>query len=226
MTNRMLTVLGVIIASSAFLGCAGERSTRMAMLSGDRAMAQGRYEMAAEEYRYVLNRRPGTLQAQIKLGRALLQTGEPGLARNHLEAAYNLRPENDEIVGLLAESMLEEGDLQAMTDLLRDHSEQFPSVDAYLMTGRLMEMAGDLDRAERALKTAARVDGGQSVEPQLALAGFHQRLGNDDEALRRYRMALFVEPDNEIANQEIRAYGEIPGPTLALPPVEWAYADE
>ena len=146
-------------------------------------------------------------------------------ARDHAEAAYNARPHKTELVELLAQAMLEEGDLQAMTDLLRDHCEQFPSVEAYLMTGRLMEDAGDLDRAERALRTAARIDGGQSVEPQLALADFNRRLGNDAAAMERYRMALFVEPDNTYARDMIRSYGEIPGPTLALPPIEWAAAE-
>ncbi len=214
------------LTTLTMIACSGQRSTQMAMLSGDRAMAQGEYELAADEYKYVLSRRPGKISAQIARGEALLASGHPELARDHLEAAYNMRPTNDDLVELLAQSMLDQGDLQAMTDLLRDHTEQFPSVNAYLLTGMLMEDAGDLDRAEQALHTAARIDGGQNVEPQLALAAFHKRLGNDEEAMERYRMALFVDPQNEEARDAIRSYGEIPGPTFALPPVEWASAEE
>jgi tetratricopeptide (TPR) repeat protein len=198
----------------------------MAMLSGDRAMANAQYDFAIEEYGYVLMQRPGKIDAQISLGKALLAGEYPERARDHLEAAYNIRPENDKFVELLAVSMLLQGDLQAMTDLLRDHSEQFPSVRAHLITGKLMEKAGDLDRAERSLQTAANIDGGQSVQPQLALADFHRRLGDDEAAMDRYRMALFVDPNNEAASDAIRAYGEIPGPTLAIPPAEWASAAE
>ena len=198
----------------------------MVMLSGDRAMSQGEYDEAIQEYKYVLSRRPGKLDAQVALGRAYIAGEYPEQARDHLEAAYNIRPESDDLVGLLAESMLEQGDLQAMTDLLRDHCEQFPSINAYMITGKLMEDAGDLDRAEQSLRTAARISNGRSVDPQLALGDFHRRLGNDDEAMQRYRMALFVEPNNEYAKDAIRAYGEIPGPTFALPPMEWASAEE
>ena len=226
MNQRVMTIIGLSLLGLAMNACSGHRSTRMVMLSGDRAMANSHYDMAIEEYRYVLSQRPGKVEAQISLGKALLAGEYPDLARDHLEAAYNIRPENDDIVELLAMSMLLQGDLQAMTDLLRDHSEQFPSVRAHLITGRLMEKAGDLDRAGRALQIAASIDGGQSVVPQLALADFHRRLGNNEAAMDRYRMALFVEPNNQAARDAIRAYGEIPGPTLAIPPAEWASAAE
>ena len=68
--------------------------------------------------------------------------------------------------------------------------------------------------------TAARLDGGQTVEPQIALADFYLAAGDEEKAIRRLRMALGIDAENEIAIDKLRSLGEIPGPSFALTPEE------
>ena len=69
-----------------------------------------------------------------------------------------------------------------------------------------------------ALETAIRLDGARSVEPYLDAAGFAERLGDIDQALRRLRQAYGIDPRDQRVQQRLRALGEVPGPTILLPP--------
>ena len=61
----------------------------------------------------------------------------------------------------------------------------------------------------------------QSTGEKLdALARFYESIGAKDEALLRYRMAMWLDRENPEIQERIRALGEIPGPTLAIIPEE------
>ncbi|MEQ9616969.1 MAG: tetratricopeptide repeat protein [Phycisphaerales bacterium] len=188
--------------------------------AGDRAYEQGQYSLAASEFSEVVERRPGKLSARVALGKALLKTNQAELAREHLNAAYTIDSNNEEVIELLALSMLETGDTARLTGFLRDRADDRNDAESWMRLGRYLAAAGDDDEAERALLEAARLDNGFSVGPQLELAQFYQSIGNSAEATRRYRMALYVEPQNEMARAALRAMGHVPGPTFALEPDE------
>ena len=76
----------------------------------------------------------------------------------------------------------------------------------------------DPDSAQVALETAIAVDEGKTVEPYLQAAAFAQRLGDLEMALRRLRQAYGINPYDERVKQRLRELGEVPGPTIALPP--------
>jgi len=217
--------LAILLAvSAAFLGsCATTDEPRAIYViedSGDLAYGKGDYHDAVAEYAEVVDRRPGKLSARIELGKALLKTGDAELAREHLNAAYAINPKNDLVIELLATSMLETGDTRSLTAFLNEQANDNNDPNSWMRLGRFLSAASDDDEAKNALLEAARLDHGTSVRPQLELARFYRAVGDDENAVRRYRMAMFIEPQNGEADDALREMGYIPGPTFALEPDE------
>lgn len=216
----------LLLATSTFAllalaaGCSEHRATHMIEASAERAMDRGHYATAADEYGEVVHRNPGWWHTRLEYAKALLASGRPAAARAQLEVVYTHNPASPETLDLLATAMLQEGEIDDMTNLVRHRAEETNDVADWMRVGRFMTMAGDADEAERGYKRAAILDGGMSVEPQIALADLYRTVGDDDNALKRYRMVLFIEPDNEAAAEAIRGYNKIPGPTFALVPAE------
>lgn len=216
-TRRTATL---ILAALALGACSGPRAIHMVEASGQHAYDFGHYQKAADEFAEVVERRPGNWQARVNLAKAQMKLGEPAAARENLEVAFAVKPENEEVLNLLAEAMLASGDVGDMTIELRQRAQETNSVGDWMRLGIFLQRAGDFDGAEEALLTAARLDGGKSVQPQMALASLYREAGDDAAALKRLRMALYIDPTNQKIQEAIRAYGQIPGPTYALVPDE------
>lgn len=209
----------VIAAAALLAGCA-QRSIPAVEQSGDWAMERQDYATAAAEYGEVVDRSPGRAHSRVGLGKALLELDQPAAARPHLEVAVQQRPNDPEVAELYAESMLGAGDVDAMRRFLRSRAENRATTDDYMRLGRFAARAGDVDEGERALKTAARLDRGMTTAPQLALADFYTSVGDNEAALERLSMALWIDPLSEDIQERIRAMGETPGPTFATRPSE------
>ena len=220
MTTIRRTASLLLVATLALAACSGPRAIHMVESSGEHAYQFGDYEKAAHEYAEVVERRPGNWQARVNLAKALLKLNHPSAARENLEVAFAVKPENEEILNLLAEAMLASGDVGAMTVELRGRAQTSNTVGDWMRLGIFLQRAGDFDGAEQALLTAARLDGGVSVEPQMALASLYREAGDEKAALNRLRMALYLDPTNQKVQDAIRSYGQIPGPTYALVPDE------
>jgi Flp pilus assembly protein TadD len=201
-------------------GCSDRRALTVVRDSGDKAFRFQRYETAREEYAEVVERDPTDWEYRAKLGETLLILGRPVAAREHLAIAHELRPQDDEILEDYARAMLASEDFDTLHATLTQRARETGAVEDYLRLGLYDLRAGDADSAERALITAANLDEGRSPEPQLALADFYETVGDDAQAVRRLRMALYTDLENREANERLRAKGYIPGPTFALPPVE------
>ena len=77
-----------------------------------------------------------------------------------------------------------------------------------------------MDEAHEALRNAAAIDAGQTVEPQLALADFYNRLDRPADEVRRLRMAYWIAPEDPRVVQRLAARDVVPGPSLAITPEE------
>ena len=77
---------------------------------------------------------------------------------------------------------------------------------------------GDIDSANLAVETAIEIDDGRTPQPYLDSADLAERLGDLELAIRRLRQAYGIDPDDEAISDRLMALGEIPGPTVALPP--------
>ncbi|MFG0282947.1 MAG: tetratricopeptide repeat protein [Phycisphaerales bacterium JB039] len=196
------------------------RSPSEVYWDANRAFERGDYETAAADYQEYIEVRPGDTEGRLGLGKSLLILGRADEATDHLWVAYDAKPRDDSRADLLAEAMYQAGQTQKLVEFLRERTEQPGRVQDYLTLGRYAALCGLPDEAEPALLTAAKLDRGVSLEPQLALADFYESIGANEMALERYRMALWIDRENEEIKERVRALGEIPGPTFAIIPEE------
>lgn len=213
-------VVGVIVALAlSAVGCKTEPSTQALGIYGDRALAAGNYAEAAEYYQKYVERRPIDAEGHYKLATAYLGAGRPTLAREHFIFAFEVRDDGRFIEGA-ADALVEINQQEELFKLLRERAAQTRSIEDYTRLGRFAARVGDVDEAEEAFLLAAKLDEGQTVDPQLELARFYATLGDNERRLERLRMILFLEPENKEALDGIRELGEVPGPALAIPPAE------
>ncbi len=210
---RLLAAL-ILVASS---GC-GPRPATAIMDSGNRYFDRGNYERAAAEFAEVIERYPGDWSAHYMYGLSELQLKQPAKARTALEVAQSLRPGDPGVVDALAEAMFQEGSDAELFTFLKGQAESERSVRAYMRWAQYSLELGDPDSARAANQTAIMIDEGETVEPYLQAAIIAEQLGDVDEALRRLRQAYGIDPADSRVTDRLRALGEVPGPTIALPP--------
>lgn len=225
MANRIVrstiltaTVVGLTILGP--LGCASKRPVDDVWASGRAAYDRGDYQLALQEFSEVAERLPFSGEAQYDVGRANLGLGRLREASEHLWIAYDMDPTREERVEAVAQALEKSGERQQLFKFLNAQCQQPGKVSDYLRLGRYAAQAGDADQAEQAFLTAARLDMGKTVPPQLALADFYGGVGDKLGELTRLRMALYLAPADAAIAERIRALGEVPGPSFALTPAE------
>jgi tetratricopeptide (TPR) repeat protein len=214
MSRIGLIVLLAVVAG----GCAQQRPITAIRESGDREMMLGNYAKAAAEYNEIVDRYGGDWEAQYKLGLCALELDDVDTARQALEIAHTRRPDNEEIVDALAETMYREKDFNRLHSFLRQRAETVGTPESYLRLAQYAIAMEDADSATAAYEMAIVLDGGRAVEPYLAAASFAEQIGDLELAVRRLRQAYGIDPYHETVKSRLVAMGEIPGPTLALPP--------
>lgn len=216
----LAAVVGVIGAALTLAACSSTRPLEKVMESGDKAYAVGDYARARADYAEYIDRKPGYPPARHKLGLAQLKTGETRAGVESLTIAFDQRPDNDEYADGLAEGLYQDDQRARLMQFLHDRTQQPGRVSDYVRLGRYAAMIGDSDQAQQALLTAARLDGGKNIEPQLALADFYKNIGDKQNAVRRLRMALYLDPENADVHARLRELGQVPGPSFVLVPEE------
>lgn len=208
--------------------CQTNRPLDYVRQSGDEHYSHQRYAQALTDYEEYTERAPGDARGNYDLGRTLLQLNRVSEAIPPLWVAYDVDSTRPEYVNTLAEALcraaesatVDLGERAELYRFLNARVKQFPTPEEFIRLGKYAERLGDADEALTAYLTAARIDLGQSLAPQLALAEFHLARGDREEGLRRLRMALYLDQTNAEIAAKIRAQGEIPGPTFALQPAE------
>jgi len=217
---RTLALAAGITATALLTACSTGRSDLAIREKGDREFNRGNYEVARVQYLEYSKLRPGRHDVLHNLGICALETGRTDEALHFLRLSYDLEPQYTSYVDALAEAMYRAAKYDELYELLRERTRQPGAVDDFLRLGKYAEKMGDPDEAETALRTAAKLDRGQTVQPQLALANFYENMGDSEMELLRLRMALFLTPKNEKIQERIRLLGHIPGPTFAIAPEE------
>jgi tetratricopeptide (TPR) repeat protein len=208
--------LGVLML--AFLCGCGQQPVESLRSRGDFLYDHGDYAAAAQKYAEITERYPGDWEAHYRLGLCRLELNELTAARRELEVAHTSRPRDPDVVDALAETMLLQGLEAELFSFVKQRAESERTVRAWLRLGRYAARLGDADSAQTAFETAIVLDDGRTVEPYLDTAKFAEDLGDMDQALRRLRQAYGVNPKDPRVNRRLRELGEVPGPTIALPP--------
>ena len=222
--SRPLPVLMSVLAAVILCACAAQRPTPTVRESGDLRLKRGDYIGAAVEYQEIVARFPGDWEAQYKLGLCQMELGQLDQAERSLTIAHTRRRDSADIADALAEVLYRQGDEAQLFAFLRRRAEATQSVDAYLRLAEYSIRLMDPDSAMVAIETAIELSGGEIVDPYILAADLAEQLGDTKLAVLRLRQAYGMAPNDERIANRLRALGEVPGPTIALPPGRDIYA--
>ena len=221
--NRKFSTLALCaLAALACFSGGCQRSLLAVRESGDDNYAHGRYEAALTDYQEYLQRSPGRPEVYHMLGRTYLAMGQTGMARENLLIAHSLRVEDDAIFASACEGLYADKKYEDLNLLLKARIIDHGRMKDYLLLADYAQKQGDMDAAQSALLTAAKVDGGRSIQPQLELAKVYMKVGDSQRAVQRLRMAYFIDPKNVEVTTLAQQLGEIVGPSFAIMPEEQA----
>ena len=221
---RRVVASSIVVFAAASLGCETTGDTVSTPPSvklqkdGDHEFRWGRYESAAGYYERILEREPGNADALEMYGRCMLELDRPAEAAKVFMTATARRPGDRDLVLLLGDAEFQNGEYDRAFQLLRTWAIDNEDADAWLeLAGFAMEL-DDPDTARDAIERAIELDPEASAGAYVAAADLAERLGDEALALRRLRQAYGIEPGNQSISNRLREFGEVPGPTIALPP--------
>lgn len=221
MSNLRRVALIAVALSAALLSACGNRPLHVVLRDADEAYTRGDFAAAKTDYTTYVTRRPEEVDVRYRLGRTLIAAGEPRPAIEHLNICTDVSPLNDEYLDAQAEAMYQAKENAALQALLARAASERGRVTDYIRQGRYAVKLGNLDEAQQALLTAAKLDQGKSWQVQAELANFYGAVGDRNKQIRRLRMAYFLNPANPKLSDEARRLGEVPGPTFGLQPQEF-----
>lgn len=211
--------LGLALLVGALGGCQ-TRSLVAVRDSGDQHFRYAEYDAALAEYQEYIDRNPGNAHVHHMMGNTYLKLNRPGLAVEQLKLAHTLRLEDDDIFASLAAGLYMDKKFDDLNRLLRARTVGRGRMQDWALLAEYADRLGDQDEAQRAWLTAAKVDGGKSVLPQLSLAKLYMRVGDRDRARKRLAMAYYLEPTNAEIKTLARQLSDVPGPTYGVVPEE------
>jgi tetratricopeptide (TPR) repeat protein len=222
LSTPRLTAHAAIITLAILAGCSGTGQRPLHIVK-ERAAAYAeakQYELAVENYAEYVERKPDDVPARFAYGKALMKAEQPKEAREQFKVVSDVMPDNDTYMNALAEALYASGETDELTQMLDRFARERGTQGDFLRKGMYAGKLGNVDEAQESLLTAATMDAGRSVEPQLALADLYRSVGDKPNEIRRLRMALYLDPMNVEVQKRVKELGEIPGPTFRIPPAE------
>jgi len=218
-TVRSFAALAPILL--ALVSCGTKRPLHVILSDGQFAYKTGHYDKAIADFGEYVERKPEEHQARYELALSYLGAGEPRKAVEELNICLDVKPLNDDYLNAYAKALYESGEHDALMAKLRQYASERGRVSDYIRLGEWAAKLGNADEAKEALLTAAKLDQGMHVGPQLALADFYGSVADKKNQVRRVRMAYFIDPLSPAVLERAAALGETPGPTFALKPEEY-----
>lgn len=225
MTTRLarFSILSAALALAALSGCANQQTNNADLRRrGDHYLEGGQYGQAIENYAQYLEKNPGDAEVRANYGRALLAQGRNADAAEQLQIAYSQRPDDEKALDALIDALIKSKQQDTAFRLLMTNASDRGDVRDHLRVGRTALRVGDTDTAKLFLETAARVDKGQTVAPQIGLVDYYLAVNDKVNAERRLRMAYFLSPMDLDVQDRIRKIKPVVGPTFPLQPLEAA----
>lgn len=220
MLARAKSLAGLVLMLAILGGCSTQRPLFAILDEGKFALDNGRYEQARDDFAEYVQRRPDAVEVRYLYGKALIETNQPTQAIQQLNIAIDVAPLNDKYLDAQAEAMYRANEREALTILLARAASERGRISDFLRLGTYSQKLGNLDEAQQSFLTAAKLDLGQTVAVQRALADFYGSVGDREKQVRRLKMAYFLNPENPETIKEARRVGEIPGPSFGLRPEE------
>ncbi len=218
--RSMLTGSLVFTIALALAGCNAQRPLHILYNDAVVAAKAKDYAKSRADYQEYLVRRPDDPEIRYELSQVCMGQGDYKEAVRQLIIASDVRPLEVKYLDALAEALYYQGDRDALTNFLSRLTQERAGVADYLRLGKYSLKIGNVDEAKQALLTAAKLDAGTTVAPQLELSDFFGKLGDRTRQVDRLRMAYFIEPANPDVLKKARELGEILGPGAGLYPTE------
>jgi len=178
-------------------GVRGTRPLHILRSRGDALATGGDYASALVEYKEYVERKPDDVKVRAKLADAYMKTDQPSMAREQWFQCMRVQPDNDDYLDGYAESLYATGQREELIEFLTVQTRERGGPRDYMRQGKISARLGNVDEAQNALLTAAKLDGGRTIGPQLALADFYRSLNDSQNEVARLRMALYLEPNNQ-----------------------------
>ncbi|MDH3583818.1 MAG: tetratricopeptide repeat protein [Phycisphaerae bacterium] len=237
--SRIVSAVVGLSFAACLGGCMPDLRAEQSRMRGYDALTRREDPQAALAwFKTAADQDPANPKAHYYIGRITLDTGgDPAFARRHLEIAHTLSLKDrlnstspypgtraavptaslDQIADALGEAHFREKNPHRLIAFLDQQVEEEGSVEAYMRRGFYLHKVGDNDNARLSYQEAARLSGGTSARPYVALADFYDSVGDREQALTNLRVAYGINPDHPRLANRIRAHGTVPGPTVALP---------
>lgn len=215
-----ITLAAVVGGLGTLPGCDSLPDTPTTVLQrdGDHEYRWGRYESAAEYYGRILEREPGDPDALEGYGRCMMALGRPDEAAEAFTVAVARKPGDRDLLILLAQASFDAGEVDEAFELVRTWALDNTDAGAWLVLADFARRSNDPDTARDAIMRSIEIDPEGGPEAYLASADLERSLGENATALRRLRQAYGLAPEDPAIADLLRSYGEVPGPTLVLPP--------
>ena len=217
-----LAAHAVLALSAALLltACNGQRPLHVLHDDAQIAAKARNYEKARADFEEYLNRRPDDPAIRYELSQVCMGQGDYKEAVRQLTIASDVQPLNTKYIDGLAEAMFQAGEKDTLTNYLARLSRERAGVADYNRQGVYAAKLGNVDEAQQAFLTAAKLDQGMNVGPQLALSDFYGSLGDRDKQVTRLRMAYYIDQANPGVIERAHALGETLGPAFMRFPAE------
>ena len=128
------------------------------------------------------------------------------------------KPGDRDLLILLAQASFDAGEVDEAFELVRTWALDNTDAGAWLVLADFARRSNDPDTARDAIMRSIEIDPEGGPEAYLASADLERSLGENATALRRLRQAYGLAPEDPAIADLLRSYGEVPGPTLVLPP--------
>jgi tetratricopeptide (TPR) repeat protein len=201
-------------------GCAQQRSLAAVRESGENAYTRGDYDGALKDFQEFTDRKPDNSLGHYWLGKTYVALGKPKEGREQLEIAYTSNLEDDRVFDALCDALYHDKKNDELFRMLKQRTMDRGSPADYARLAKYSQLTGDVDGAQAALLMAAKLDGGRTIGRQIALADFYESVHNDEDAVKRLKMALWLDTANGTVIERLRKHGETGDKSTAIKPVE------
>jgi cytochrome c-type biogenesis protein CcmH/NrfG len=216
---RRASVLALALSAASLLtACTSTRPPNRILSDAQHSATYQKWDDAAKDYEEYLVRRPENDKAHFELAQVYMAMSRFNDARSHFLIASDVQPLNDQYIDGLAAAMAGMGRREELMGLLTRRAQDSGKVHDFIRMGRYAGKVGNVDDAMHAYLTASRLDGGKSANLQKEIARFYGGIGDKPSQVQRLRMAYWINPADPELLDQIRASGEVPGPTFGIEP--------
>lgn len=224
MNTRITLALAALTAAAALVGCSGTPNLTSLRERGTYFEETKQYDRALAEYKAVIDRKPEDAETRYKYAQTLGKAGRADESREQFLRLVDDDPTNEKYIEGYTQALYDANANGELAAFLVRMTEQRGAVTDYIRQGQYSQKMGDLDGAKTAYQAAAKLDGGRSTKPWIAMADMYKSINDLANERAMVQRALYITPMDPILSKRLRDAGGIPGPSAGIRPDEFVDA--